>query len=146
MSSSHLKEPTYSIIMPTYNERDNLPIIVWLIMKCMEREEYKFEVIIVDDNSPDGTAEVARDLQKIYGEKKLVVKGREKKLGLGSAYIFGMKYATGNFVIIMDADLSHHVNIQFASFYTKIVFSSILIFNYLAKIYSILHQVRFFFF
>ncbi len=53
---------------------------------------------------------VAKDLQKIYGEKKLVVTGREKKLGLGSAYVFGMTYATGNFIIIMDADLSHHVN------------------------------------
>lgn len=57
----------------------------------------------------NSTAEVARDLQKIYGEKRIVVTGREKKLGLGSAYIFGMNYAKGNFVIIMDADLSHHV-------------------------------------
>ncbi len=77
------KEFTYSIILPTYNEKDNLPIIVWLIMKYMNQEKYNFEVIIVDDNSPDGTAEVARDLQKLYGPKKLIVTGREKKLGLG---------------------------------------------------------------
>ena len=108
MSGQALKEPTYSIILPTYNEKDNLPLIVWLIMKNMEREKYNFEIIVVDDNSPDGTEEVARDLQKIYGTKKLVVKSREKKLGLGSAYIFGMTHATGNFIIIMDADMSHH--------------------------------------
>jgi dolichol-phosphate mannosyltransferase len=107
--NTSLKEPTYSIILPTYNEKDNLPIIIWLIMKYMEREEVKFEVIVVDDNSPDGTTEVAKDLQKIYGNKKLIVTGREKKLGLGSAYIYGMGFATGSYVIIMDADLSHHV-------------------------------------
>jgi dolichol-phosphate mannosyltransferase len=104
----NFKEPTYSIILPTYNEKDNLPLIIWLIMKYMNESNFQFEVIIVDDNSPDGTREVALDLQKIYGERKVVVKSREKKLGLGSAYIFGMQYATGNFVIIMDADLSHH--------------------------------------
>jgi dolichol-phosphate mannosyltransferase len=102
------KENTYSIILPTYNERENLPIIVWLIMKYMEEAKHKFEIIVVDDNSPDGTTQVAKDLQKIYGKEKLVVTGREKKLGLGSAYIHGMKYAKGSFIIIMDADLSHH--------------------------------------
>lgn len=56
------------------------------------------------------TADVAKDLQKIYGQHRIVIKGREKKLGLGSAYIFGMDFAKGNFIIIMDADLSHHVN------------------------------------
>lgn len=102
------KKNTYSIILPTYNEKDNLPLIIWLIMKYMNETKYSFEVIIVDDNSPDGTTEVAKDLQKIYGSKKLIVTGREKKLGLGSAYIYGMGFATGSFIIIMDADLSHH--------------------------------------
>jgi len=98
----------YSIILPTYNEKDNLPLIIWLIMKHMNEAKAEFEVVIVDDNSPDGTADVANELQKIYGENRIVIKGREKKLGLGSAYIFGMDYAKGNYVIIMDADLSHH--------------------------------------
>lgn len=79
-------------------------------MKYMTESNYKFEVIVVDDNSPDGTTQVAKELQKIYGTERLVVTGREKKLGLGSAYIFGIKHAKGNFVVIMDADLSHHVN------------------------------------
>jgi len=100
--------PIYSIILPTYDEKDNLPIITYLLMKYLDEAKLNFEVIVVDDNSPDGTTQVAKELQKIYGTEKLVVTGREKKLGLGSAYIFGMEYAKGDYVIIMDADLSHH--------------------------------------
>jgi len=97
----------YSILLPTYNERENLPIIVWLIIKYLDGK-VPFEVIIIDDGSPDGTLEVAKDLQRIYGSEKIVLAPREKKLGLGTAYIHGIKRASGNFVIIMDADLSHH--------------------------------------
>uniref|UniRef100_D3TNN1 Dolichol-phosphate mannosyltransferase subunit 1 n=1 Tax=Glossina morsitans morsitans TaxID=37546 RepID=D3TNN1_GLOMM len=98
----------YCILLPTYNEKDNLPILIWLIMKYMNQSGYEFEVIIIDDNSPDGTLEVAKELQYIYGENKIVLRPRSGKLGLGTAYIHGLKYATGNFVILMDADLSHH--------------------------------------
>ncbi len=97
----------YSILLPTYNERENLPIIVWLIVQNMEPFDY--EIIIIDDGSPDGTLEVAKELQRIYGEQKIVLAPREKKLGLGTAYIHGIQHASGNYVIIMDADLSHHV-------------------------------------
>lgn len=68
-----------------------------------------FEIIVIDDGSPDGTLEVAKELQKIYGEDKIVLRPRAAKLGLGTAYIHGISHATGNFIIIMDADLSHHV-------------------------------------
>uniref|UniRef100_A0A0K8TP84 Dolichol-phosphate mannosyltransferase subunit 1 n=1 Tax=Tabanus bromius TaxID=304241 RepID=A0A0K8TP84_TABBR len=98
----------YSILLPTYNEKDNLPIIIWLIVKCMSKSGLNYEVIVIDDGSPDGTLEVAQDLQKIYGEDKIVLRPRPSKLGLGTAYIHGIKHATGNFIIIMDADLSHH--------------------------------------
>lgn len=98
----------YSILLPTYNERENLPIIIWMIMKYMTLENHDFEIIIIDDGSPDGTLEKAKQLQKIYGSDKIVLRPREKKLGLGTAYIHGLQHATGNFVIIMDADLSHH--------------------------------------
>ncbi|XP_054580100.1 dolichol-phosphate mannosyltransferase subunit 1 isoform X4 [Eptesicus fuscus] len=67
-----------------------------------------YEIIIIDDGSPDGTREVAEQLEKIYGSDKILLRPREKKLGLGTAYIHGMKHATGNYIIIMDADLSHH--------------------------------------
>ncbi|XP_037820015.1 dolichol-phosphate mannosyltransferase subunit 1 [Lucilia sericata] len=98
----------YSILLPTYNEKENLPIIIWLIMKYLNESGYKFEVIIIDDGSPDGTLEVAQDLQKIYGEDKILLRPRKAKLGLGTAYIHGIQHATGDFIIIMDADLSHH--------------------------------------
>ena len=64
---------------------------------------------MVDDNSPDGTQGVVKEMQKKYGEDKVILKTRQAKLGLGSAYIFGLDYCSGNYVIIMDADLSHHV-------------------------------------
>lgn len=98
----------YSVLLPTYNERENLPFIIWLLVKYFEESGYKFEVIIIDDGSPDGTLEVAKQLQGIYGKDRIVLKPREKKLGLGTAYIHGIKFAKGDFIIIMDADLSHH--------------------------------------
>lgn len=67
-------------------------------------------MIIIDDGSPDGTLDAAKQLQIIYGESKIILRPREKKLGLGTAYIHGIKHATGNFILIMDADLSHHVS------------------------------------
>lgn len=56
--------------------------------------------------------EAAVQLQTIYGKDKILIKPRDKKLGLGTAYIHGIKHATGNFIVIMDADLSHHVSIK----------------------------------
>ncbi|XP_031561494.1 dolichol-phosphate mannosyltransferase subunit 1-like [Actinia tenebrosa] len=98
----------YSVLLPTYNERENLPLIVWLIVKAFTESGHDFEIIVIDDGSPDGTLEAAKQLENIYGSDKIVLRPRERKLGLGTAYIHGMKHATGDFIIIMDADLSHH--------------------------------------
>ncbi|KAG9314736.1 nucleotide-diphospho-sugar transferase [Chiua virens] len=98
----------YSVILPTYNERKNLPIVVWLLAKVFREHELAWEIIVVDDASPDGTQEVARELAKVYGEDKIALKPRPGKLGLGTAYIYGLDFCTGDFVIIMDADFSHH--------------------------------------
>lgn len=100
--------PKYSILLPTYNEKENLPIIVWLIDKSMSENNHDYEIIVIDDGSPDGTLEAAKQLEKIYGSDKIVLRPRAKKLGLGTAYIHGIKHARGDFIIIMDADLSHH--------------------------------------
>lgn len=68
--------------------------------------------MIIDDNSPDGTQSIVKDLQKIYPGKIVtsiqVLHTRPGKLGLGSAYIEGIQFCSGDFVILMDADLSHH--------------------------------------
>ena len=72
------------------------------------RSKFIYEVIIVEDNSPDGTLEVAKKLQKIFGAEKIIILPRPGKMGLGSAYIDGLKLCTGEFVFLMDADMSHH--------------------------------------
>ncbi|KAF3183781.1 dolichol-P-mannose synthesis [Orbilia oligospora] len=97
----------YSIILPTYNERNNLPIIIWLLEKTFTKAKLDWEIIIVDDASPDGTQDVANQLIKAYGSN-VVLKPRAGKLGLGTAYVHGLQFVTGNYVIIMDADFSHH--------------------------------------
>ncbi|TFY82246.1 hypothetical protein EWM64_g1767 [Hericium alpestre] len=102
----------YSVILPTYNERKNLPIIIWLLAKTFLANELDWEVIVVDDNSPDGTQEVAKQLAGVYGEDRIVLKPRAGKLGLGTAYVHGLNFVTGDFVIIMDADFSHHHSLQ----------------------------------
>ncbi len=61
----------------------------------------------MDDSSPDGTADVARQLIGLYGDR-IVLKSRSGKLGLGSAYIYAADFVDGDFVIILDADMSHH--------------------------------------
>ncbi|PLB36188.1 dolichyl-phosphate beta-D-mannosyltransferase [Aspergillus candidus] len=98
----------YSVILPTYNERQNLPVMCWLLERTFRENNLDWEIVIVDDGSPDGTLEVAKQLQQLWGEKHINLKPREGKLGLGTAYVHGLKYATGNYVIIMDADFSHH--------------------------------------
>ncbi|KAG4093086.1 dolichol-phosphate mannosyltransferase [Neocallimastix lanati (nom. inval.)] len=98
----------YSVLLPTYNERENLPIIVWLLNDTFTKNNIDYEIIIIDDASPDGTLEVAKKLQQIYGENHIVLRPRSGKLGLGTAYVYGIESATGEFIILMDADMSHH--------------------------------------
>ncbi|RCK55756.1 Dolichol-phosphate mannosyltransferase subunit 1 [Candida viswanathii] len=98
----------YSVILPTYNEKRNLPILIYLLNKTFTANKLDWEVIIVDDNSPDGTQEVAKKLIDIFGAEHIQLRPRAGKLGLGTAYVYGLQFVTGNFVIIMDADFSHH--------------------------------------
>jgi len=97
----------YSVILPTYNERQNLPTIVWLLNDTFVKNGLDYEIVIVDDASPDNTAEIAKQLQKAF-PGRIILKQRTGKLGLGTAYIHALQFTTGNFVIIMDADFSHH--------------------------------------
>jgi len=79
-----------------------------MIHKVFTKNALSFEVVIVDDSSPDNTLEVAKKLQAAYTEKMVKIISRKGKLGLGTAYVAGLKKCTGDRVIIMDADLSHH--------------------------------------
>ena len=93
------------IIIPTYNEKENIEKI---ILKVFELEE-SFNILIIDDGSPDGTAKIVKELQKKYS-KSLFLKERSGKLGLGTAYIHGFKWALENnfeYIFEMDADFSH---------------------------------------
>ena len=94
------------VIIPTYNEKENIEAIVRKVLSYPEG----FEMLIVDDGSPDGTAQIVKNLQKEYGER-LHLKERSGKLGLGTAYIFGFKWAIENkydFIFEIDADFSHN--------------------------------------
>lgn len=74
---------------------------------------------------------MAKQLQNVYGENKIVLRPREKKLGLGTAYMHGIKHATGNFIVIMDADLSHHVFILILKRFTlRITFEFVICYVY----------------
>lgn len=91
-----------SIIVPTYNERDNIEELIRRISKSLEGLEY--EIIVVDDNSPDGTADIAEELSKEFPVK---VVRRPGKLGLATAVLEGFKRSLGEYVVVMDADLQH---------------------------------------
>ncbi|MBI3032847.1 polyprenol monophosphomannose synthase [Candidatus Woesearchaeota archaeon] len=103
---------TVSVVVPTYNERKNIVLLVDELSQIYNKHLYaycKFEIIIVDDNSPDGTGKVIDDLAKKYQGKKyrVIALHRQGKLGLGTAVVAGFKQAKGSIVGVMDADLSH---------------------------------------
>ena len=93
-----------SIILPTYNEKENILELVERIFKVFAENEIEGEVVVVDDDSPDGTANVAEGLRSKYNVKVIV---RKNERGLASAAIRGMEVAKGDILCVMDADLSH---------------------------------------
>jgi len=93
-----------SIIVPTYNEAKNLPLLVKEVFAVIDRKKVDLEFIVVDDNSPDQSGEVAEELAKKY---PLKVIHRAKKMGLGSAVQDGFKFSAREYLGVMDGDLSH---------------------------------------
>jgi dolichol-phosphate mannosyltransferase len=93
------------VIIPTYNEKENIANILKAIFSLSQN----YHVLVIDDGSPDGTADIVKDLQTIYPEQ-LFLEERKGKLGLGTAYIHGFKWCTKRgyeFIFEMDADFSH---------------------------------------
>jgi dolichol-phosphate mannosyltransferase len=94
------------VIIPTYNEMENIHDMVEAVMNLIG----DFELLIIDDNSPDGTSQVVRKMQEIYPDR-LHLLSRTGKLGLGTAYIEGFQYALQRgytYIFEMDADFSHN--------------------------------------
>ena len=96
--------PAVSIVIPTYNERDRLAELIERVCSLFARHGVAVQLIVVDDNSPDGTGRLAESLA---GRYPLRVVHRPGKLGLGSAVIEGFAAAGSDVVGVMDADLSH---------------------------------------
>jgi dolichol-phosphate mannosyltransferase len=97
-----------SIIIPTYNEAKNLPLLIEEIFGLIDRNVYNLELIIVDDNSPDGTGVIAEGLSELF---PIQIIHRSGKLGLGSAVREGFAKSDCEIMGVMDADLSHDPSI-----------------------------------
>ncbi len=93
-----------SIVIPTYNERENIAILIPRIFGTFSEHGLEGEVVVVDDNSPDGTADAA---EKLSGKYDVKVVRRAGKFGLGSAALDGFIHSRGDILGVMDADLSH---------------------------------------
>jgi dolichol-phosphate mannosyltransferase len=94
------------IIIPTFNEKENIAKMVHKVFSL----PYDFHLLIIDDGSPDGTAQIVKDLQVQYANR-LFIEERKGKLGLGTAYIHGFKWALKGayeYIFEMDADFSHN--------------------------------------
>jgi dolichol-phosphate mannosyltransferase len=93
-----------SIVLPTYNERDNIAELIDAIHGCVLPAGLDYEVVVVDDSSPDGTAAVVADRFAQDARVKLLVR---QKRGLASAIRYGIAHSTGEIIVVMDTDFNH---------------------------------------
>lgn len=94
------------VIIPTYNEKENIEAIITAVFSLNQG----YHVLVIDDNSPDGTADIVRKLMQVYPDQ-LFLEERKGKLGLGTAYIYGFKWSIDRdyqYIFEMDADFSHN--------------------------------------
>ena len=97
------------VIIPTYNEKENIEKIIRAVLAL----EKGFNILVIDDGSPDGTAKIVHRLIDTEFHNRLFIIERSGKLGLGTAYITGFKWALENgydYIFEMDADFSHDPN------------------------------------
>jgi dolichol-phosphate mannosyltransferase len=98
--------PANLVIIPTYNEKENIENII----RTVFNQPLPYHILIIDDGSPDGTSQIVKKLQTEFGNQLFMVE-RQGKLGLGTAYIAGFKWALEhkyNYIFEMDADFSHN--------------------------------------
>jgi dolichol-phosphate mannosyltransferase len=96
-----------SIILPTYNESENIKIIIPKLFDFFVQQSMDGEILIIDDNSPDGTAQIADELAKHFPVRVFV---RKNERGIATAVMKGFELAKGDIVVVMDADLSHPID------------------------------------
>lgn len=94
-----------SVVLSTYNEHENLSRMIPLIEQILNQNQIRGEIVVVDDNSPDGTSELVRALGRKYGNVRLL--WRPAKMGPGSAHADGYRFAKGSIIVGMDTDFSH---------------------------------------
>lgn len=94
-----------SIVLPTYNEKDNIVELIQAIFATLQPDGLDFEIVVVDDNSPDGTARVIRQSFGQDGRVNLFVRTQER--GLASALRYGIEQASGQILVFMDTDFNH---------------------------------------
>lgn len=94
-----------SIILPTYNEKDNIVELINAIFATLASDSLDFEIVLVDDNSPDGTAEAVRQNFDGNGRVKLFVRTQER--GLATAIRYGLEHSDGDILVFMDTDFNH---------------------------------------
>ncbi|MBN1502891.1 polyprenol monophosphomannose synthase [Candidatus Woesearchaeota archaeon] len=96
------------IITPTYNEKENIALLLDELLKVFNKTKYEMNILVVDDNSPDGTADIVKKYCSTYKNVHLITGNKE---GLGKAYIRGFNHVLNNMkmdaIIMMDADFSH---------------------------------------
>lgn len=104
---NHHPPPTAktSIILPTYNERENIVELVQAVHQHLEPDGFNYEVVIVDDNSPDGTAEVVR--RDLGGDPRVKLHVRTSERGLATALRYGAEVCDGQVLVFMDTDFNH---------------------------------------
>jgi dolichol-phosphate mannosyltransferase len=98
-----------SVIIPTYNERENIPVIIPALSGVLKKEGIPFEILVMDDDSPDGTSKAVEEISREYPEARCIV--RKKDRGLSPAVMEGYEEADGTVYLVMDADLSHPVEV-----------------------------------
>lgn len=101
-----MSEKKVTILLPTYNEANNIAPLLRALHKALDETEHTYEILIIDDSS-DSTPRVIRSMMKTYPEVRLIHRAKKDRTGLATAFVEGFKKAEGKYVLCMDSDLQH---------------------------------------